>query len=190
MSLREQNKEEKRARLLEAARALFRERGYEATTTRELSQRAGVATGTLFLYFKDKEQLLLTLFQEEVDAVLAHAYATLPEGDVATRWGHVFLALFEGYARDPDLARVYVRELAWTTDPASHTYTLAFWIKLVEIADGALSDPQTSVFSAFAAYTLALTGWLSGALPRDQAEDLLRAALRQQLGPRSKEERP
>ena len=49
MSLRDQNKEEKRTRLLEAARALFRERGYEATTTRELSQRAGVATGTLFL---------------------------------------------------------------------------------------------------------------------------------------------
>ena len=43
-----------RAALLEAARELFSERGYHQTRVDEITGRAGVATGTFYLYFKDK----------------------------------------------------------------------------------------------------------------------------------------
>ena len=48
----------KRERLLEAARSLFAERGYAATTTAQLAREAGVAEGTVFHHFASKRALL------------------------------------------------------------------------------------------------------------------------------------
>jgi AcrR family transcriptional regulator len=67
---REKNKEETKERILNAALALFRERGLERTTTREISKRAGIADGTLFNYFKTKEDLALYFFQKETDGLI------------------------------------------------------------------------------------------------------------------------
>jgi AcrR family transcriptional regulator len=46
-----------REKLLDAALALFGERGYEAVTLGEITSRADVGTGTLYLHFKDKRHL-------------------------------------------------------------------------------------------------------------------------------------
>jgi AcrR family transcriptional regulator len=62
---REQNKARTKERILEAALALFREKGLEGTTTKEISRRAKIAEGTLFNYFKTKEDLALYFFQKE-----------------------------------------------------------------------------------------------------------------------------
>ena len=56
---REQNKQDKLARITSAARELFAQKGIHEVTTQEISQRANVATGTLFLYAKTKGELLL-----------------------------------------------------------------------------------------------------------------------------------
>jgi AcrR family transcriptional regulator len=50
-------REETHARIVAEARRLFAERGFHATTTRELAAAAGIAAGTLFNYFKGKEEL-------------------------------------------------------------------------------------------------------------------------------------
>jgi len=55
---RRREPEQKRARLLEAARSLFAERGYAATTTAQLAREAGVAEGTVFHHFPSKRALL------------------------------------------------------------------------------------------------------------------------------------
>jgi len=55
---RRREPELKRARLLEAARSLFAERGYAATTTAQLAREAGVAEGTVFHHFPSKRALL------------------------------------------------------------------------------------------------------------------------------------
>lgn len=62
---RDLNKEKTREQILAAALELFQEKGLEATTTRQISKRAGIAEGTLFNYFKTKEDLALFFFQKE-----------------------------------------------------------------------------------------------------------------------------
>jgi AcrR family transcriptional regulator len=56
--VRRREPERKRERLLEAARSLFAERGYAATTTAQLAREAGVAEGTVFHHFPSKRALL------------------------------------------------------------------------------------------------------------------------------------
>lgn len=52
-----------RAALLEAARALIREKGYEQATLEEIAQRAGMTTGAIYGNFKNREDLFLALGQ-------------------------------------------------------------------------------------------------------------------------------
>ena len=60
-----------RARLLDAALAAFLDRGYEPTTLAEITARADLGTGTLYLYFSDKR----TLYEGVVRRALSGVYA-------------------------------------------------------------------------------------------------------------------
>ena len=62
---RGRNKRKTKEKILAAAMELFRENGLEGTTTKRISQKAGIAEGTLFNYFKTKEDLALFFFQKE-----------------------------------------------------------------------------------------------------------------------------
>jgi AcrR family transcriptional regulator len=67
---REKNKEQTKQRILRAALELFREKGLEGTTTKEISKRSRIAEGTLFNYFKTKEDLALYFFQKETEDLI------------------------------------------------------------------------------------------------------------------------
>lgn len=67
---RAQNKERTKERILKAALELFRKKGLEGTTTRQISRRAKIAEGTLFNYFKTKEDLALFFFQKETEDII------------------------------------------------------------------------------------------------------------------------
>jgi AcrR family transcriptional regulator len=67
---REQNKEQTKERILAAALESFCEHGLEGTTTRQISKKAGIAEGTLFNYFKTKEDLALYFFQKETSDLI------------------------------------------------------------------------------------------------------------------------
>lgn len=56
---REQKKQETRKRIIDAAMQLFGELGYEAATVAQITERAGVAKGTFFNYFANKEEVIL-----------------------------------------------------------------------------------------------------------------------------------
>ncbi|MBM4381984.1 MAG: TetR/AcrR family transcriptional regulator [Deltaproteobacteria bacterium] len=115
---RERNKQEKRARLLTAARGLFAKKGFAATTTAEVAARAGVGAGTLFLYFASKEDLLVDLFRAEMDRVIERAFATLPRrASLMTELLHVYGAMIEHHERDPELARAFVKEMLFVSAP-------------------------------------------------------------------------
>src|SRR5262245_28594061 len=65
-----------RAALLEAAEQEFAERGYAQTTAKSITARAGVATGSFYQYFADKDALLHELARARV-ADLSHRIQTL-----------------------------------------------------------------------------------------------------------------
>ena len=56
--------EETRKRIYDAALELFRERGFEQTTMRDIAQKAGVALGGAYYYFASKEAIVLAFYQE------------------------------------------------------------------------------------------------------------------------------
>ncbi len=70
--------DDKRARLLEAALELFETRGYDAVAVPEIARKAGVATGTLYLYFKDKQALVNALYRFWKDRYNTTVLAPLP----------------------------------------------------------------------------------------------------------------
>ena len=109
---RERGKEEKRARIKAAARALFAEKGFAATTTQEIAARADIGTGTLFLYAHTKEELLVLVFRDEMDRVSEEAFASLPRRQsLLGKLMHVYGSLLQFHDRDQDLARVFVKEV-------------------------------------------------------------------------------
>jgi AcrR family transcriptional regulator len=67
---REENRQRTRRAILEAALGLFSRKGFFRTPTKEISRRAGIAEGTLFNYFRTKEDLALYFFEEEVGALM------------------------------------------------------------------------------------------------------------------------
>jgi AcrR family transcriptional regulator len=61
---REQEKEELRQTILRAAGALFLEQGYDRFSMRRLAEEIGYSVATLYLYFRDKDDLLFTVVDE------------------------------------------------------------------------------------------------------------------------------
>lgn len=68
---RAQNKEAIRKRIVTAALSLFQTKGFDATTTKAIARKAGIAEGTVFNYFKSKEDIALHFFEQEVDQAIS-----------------------------------------------------------------------------------------------------------------------
>lgn len=69
-------------RILDAAYALFLEQGTEEVTISEISERAGVAKGTFYLYFKDKEQLKEHLVVQKSHELFQQALTALHQTQI------------------------------------------------------------------------------------------------------------
>ena len=70
---------DKRERILAAAERVFARRGFFASRVSEIAKDAGVADGTIYLYFKSKDDLLISLFEQrmkQVNATLKEAVAS------------------------------------------------------------------------------------------------------------------
>jgi AcrR family transcriptional regulator len=65
--------EQTRALILETAMQLFLERGYEETTMRAIAERAGVALGSAYYYFRSKEQLIQAFYSRTHQEHVAEA---------------------------------------------------------------------------------------------------------------------
>lgn len=103
---------DKRERIIEAAIKVFAERGFYHARVSEVAAEAGVAGGTIYNYFRNKDDLLISLFEDRMEAILADFRAELAGLDSATdrlrRFVELHLAMV---ARDPQLAEVLTVEL-------------------------------------------------------------------------------
>ncbi len=68
MRITKEAKEKNRKNILETAEKLFALKGYEQTTTRDISEACGMAKGTLFNYFNSKETLAMTLVAHAMES--------------------------------------------------------------------------------------------------------------------------
>lgn len=64
---------EKFQRILDAAAAVFAEKGFHVARVADIAARAGVADGTVYLYFKSKEDVLMTAINTAFDAFVSNA---------------------------------------------------------------------------------------------------------------------
>jgi len=71
--------EETRARILEAALATFRERGFENATMREIATAAQVATGAAYYYFDSKDAIVMAFYQRAQQELRSSLEALLAE---------------------------------------------------------------------------------------------------------------
>jgi AcrR family transcriptional regulator len=122
VGLRELGKAERQRRLKESAKAEFRERGYDEVTTRQIARRAGVSIGTLFVYARDKRDLLFLVFNDELDPVAERAWASLPRNkltvDTLCALARPWYRYFEENAV---LGRYAFREMTFY-EPHSHDF--------------------------------------------------------------------
>ncbi|MFO0677947.1 MAG: TetR/AcrR family transcriptional regulator [Polyangiaceae bacterium] len=98
---------DKRERILDAAVRVFAQSGFHATRVSEVAKAAGVADGTIYLYFKSKDELLVSLFEDRVEKLLAYLADELPKLEGAPERLRRILELQLGFLEgERDLAEV------------------------------------------------------------------------------------
>lgn len=119
--VRERQKLARRNRIKQAAWKVFRSKGWEAATTREIAKSAGIASGTLFLYASDKRELLLMIINDELDAVTETTLAALkPRSTLLVKLTAIFRARF-AYWAGSGLSRAALGEVFSASAPSTST---------------------------------------------------------------------
>ncbi|QUJ68995.1 TetR/AcrR family transcriptional regulator [Photobacterium sp. GJ3] len=106
-------REQTRLKILDAAWLLFRENGYQDTTTRHIAEQAGVAAGTVFSHFPKKLDLLKAGLTSQIDEVIDHAESEQPDGCPRLKLLHFAKHLYTFYCEESDFSRELFRELIW-----------------------------------------------------------------------------
>ena len=63
---------DKPQQIVDAAIRVFARNGYYNSRVSDIAREAGIASGTIYLYFPTKEEILVTLFREKMAAFVAH----------------------------------------------------------------------------------------------------------------------
>lgn len=79
------NPEERRTAILDAALTVFAVKSFAAARMEDIAREAGIAKGTVYLYFSDKESLFKSLITEMAAPVLAHAETIMTHPEVSPR---------------------------------------------------------------------------------------------------------
>lgn len=126
---RHRRKQARPQELLDAALALFVEKGFAATRSEEVAARAGVSKGTLYLYFPSKEDLLKAVIRQTLSAEIAQGAQTAAQhrGSAAEALTTVladwWVRIYEGNSSGvfklaltemcnfPDIAEFYAQEV-------------------------------------------------------------------------------
>lgn len=187
---REQNKQEKRTRIVAAARALFRHKGFDATTTQEIADAADIASGTLFTYAPTKDDLLILVFHSEMMNIVDDSYAKAQEQvgllDQCIAFFDVMVVYHE---RDIRLARALMRQLGHVRSADQRALVSELMTKLLgrltrvveaSKAQGEVAVSQSSFIAAramFAIYYFHLGSMLNGYIDRVQFDSVLKTDL-------------
>lgn len=149
----------KRRQIIEGARAVFRALGYDAASMGEIAKAAGVSKGTLYVYFKDKDELFQTIVEKEcvfhAEGVFDFDVANPDIAGELTRMGTAFVRLVCLPERQSTLRAVIAiadrkpnaGRMFYETGPAKGIATLAAYFE-AQIAAGRLEVEDCEVAAA------------------------------------------
>jgi TetR/AcrR family fatty acid metabolism transcriptional regulator len=107
---------DKREAILRAATRVFAQNGFFNAQVADVAKAAGVAAGTVYLYFRSKDDLLVSLFERTMkDAIAAGRAALIGATDPRERLKRIARLHLERLGRDRDLAVVFQVELRQST---------------------------------------------------------------------------
>ena len=107
---RERTKVANRAAILDAARDVFAEHGYDGAAVRHIVGRTALAPGTFYNYFPDKESIFRALVEESIARVRERLREARREaGDIEEFVGGAYRAYFEAMADDPTMFQLMRR---------------------------------------------------------------------------------
>jgi len=163
---------DKRDLILRAATRVFAQNGFFQSQVADVARVAGVAAGTVYLYFKGKDDLLVSIFERSMGEVIAEGQAVL-DGitDPAERLRRIAHLHLGWLGRDKNLAVVFQVELRQSVkfmERFSSTF-LQDYLKLIRdaIADGQASgvfrkdvSPTTAAKIFFGALDEMATNWM------------------------------
>lgn len=105
-------KEAKREKILDAAVLEIARRGYYHTTVSAIARRAGVADGTIYLYFKSKEEVLISIFERAMNRFIGEGQGRLAvTSDAEEKLRDLVELHLSVMGRDRDLAVIFQVEL-------------------------------------------------------------------------------
>ena len=108
----------RRGDLIRVAARLFREKGFDATTIRDIAHAVGMRSGSPFYHFANKHELLMAVMEEGLRQGLARTEQVLSRGDVSAteRFRHLVRAQF-GILHDPGSDFIPVMLYEWRSLP-------------------------------------------------------------------------
>ncbi len=170
---------DKRQRILNAAIRVFAHKGYTMAKITEIAQIAKVATGTVYIYFKGKDDLLLHCMREVISSKLESIRAAGdPAESAMERLYNFFIRHVEMFWNEPYLARFLVVEVRqneefYQRNPEFNPMNayLEFVQELTReaIAEDSITlvDPVAFSYLIVGAMDMILTQWLSGNNEKD-----------------------
>lgn len=130
----------KRERILRAAIRIFSQKGYFNSKISEIARLAGVADGTIYLYFKNKDDLLISLFEEKMGEVVADIRARVSDGSGALPRLEIFIRNhMDLLTREAGLIEVIQVELR-QSNKFMKEYVPVKFLEYLDVISGILED--------------------------------------------------
>ena len=121
-----------RQKVLDAARGLFAERGYEPATIRDIAKGAGMSTGAVFANFQDKAELFEAVLTEDMTRLADTVKAGAGEGSVKDRLTAALAAGYHGSLEHLPLFQAIVAR-SWFQPLAAETRARAVTKQLLNV---------------------------------------------------------
>ena len=103
---------ERPQQIIDAAIRVFARNGFYNSRVADIAREAGIAAGTIYLYFKTKDEILVTLFREKMAAWVAFVRLEIGgERDPVAKLRRIVALHFDVLEANPDLAEVLQVEL-------------------------------------------------------------------------------
>jgi len=113
----QKNKSEKYNKILDSAGAVFAEYGFYKATIAQIAARAGVADGTLYLYFKNKDDILYQFISFKTDVVFKKMRAAVEKGQNAEeKLRYLIRCHLEEFQNDKNMAIIFQSEVRYLRD--------------------------------------------------------------------------